>query len=296
MIYLRKMSVTAYRTKPCFEQNIISGGMMEYTTILYEKTGHVGIVRLNRPERMNAVIEKMYLELQDVLAAAERDGEIRVLVLTGTVLVKDGKERQAFCAGADLKEHSAGTRDHRQKRLYIELAHETTRMIYECEKPVIAAVNGAARGAGAEMALNCDFVLMADTATIAFPETGLGTFVGGGVTSHLPALVGLMKAKELVYTGKVLNGPEAVSYGLALGSFPVETLMDEALKYAEVIAGKAPVSMAYAKKRLQSSYMHDLKTVLMHETDAILSCMDTEDWHEGIRAFGEKRKPEYRGQ
>ena len=106
---------------------------MNYTTILYEKTGQVGVIRLNRPERMNAVIEEMYLELQKALSAAERDNEVRVLVLTGSVLVKDGKERQAFCAGADLKEHSAGKRDHGQKRQYIELAHETTRMIYECE-------------------------------------------------------------------------------------------------------------------------------------------------------------------
>jgi len=268
---------------------------MSYTTILYEKTGRVAIIRLNRPERMNAVIEEMYRELQDAIGEAVRDDTVRALVLTGSVLVKDGRERQAFCAGADLKEHSAGKRDHRGKRFYIELAHETTRMIYECEKPVIAAVNGAARGAGAEMALNCDFVLMADTASIAFPETGLGTFVGGGVTAHLPAMLGTMKAKELVYTGKVLGGNEAVSMGLALASYPVARLMDEAMKLAETIAAKAPVSLAYAKKRLQDAAGHDIKTVLMLETDAILSCMDTEDWHEGIRAFEEKRTPEYRG-
>ena len=133
------------------------------------------------------------------------------------------------------------------------------------------------------------------TASIAFPETGLGTFVGGGVTAHLPAMLGVMRAKELVYTGKVLGGSEEVSMGIALASYPVARLMDEAMKLAETISAKAPVPLAYAKKRLQDAAGHDIKTVLMFETDAILSCMDTEDWHEGIRAFEEKRTPEYRG-
>lgn len=269
---------------------------MSYETIRFEREGNLGIIRLYRPERMNAVIEEMYLELQDILEKTILDKDIRCLILTGSVREKDGIKKQAFCAGADLKKHDSGERTRAQKRAYIQLAHETTRQIYEFPKPIIAAINGPARGAGSEMALNCDFVLMAEEASIGFPEIGLGTFIGGGVTRHLAGLIGLGKAKELIYTGKIIDGPNAVETGLALGCFPVNSLMDEAEKLAATLAEKAPVSMGLAKKRMQEASMLDLQTVLDLETDAILSCMDTEDWHEGVRAFNEKRKPVYKGE
>jgi len=268
---------------------------MEYETIRWERDGAVGIIRLHRPERMNAVIEQMYLELQDCLAAAGGDDGVRVLLLTGSVLHRDGREKQAFCSGADLKKHEAGERTHAQQRAYIELAHETTRRVHQFEKPVLAVINGPARGAGTELALGCDFVLIAEEATLAFPETSLGTFVGGGVTYHLPRLLGPARAKELVYTGRAVGGREAVELGLALRCFPVARLMDEALTLARVLAEKAPLSMRFAKQRLQQWPVPDLATVLQLETDAILHCMDTADWHEGMRAFGEKRKPAFRG-
>ncbi|HIJ19963.1 MAG TPA: enoyl-CoA hydratase/isomerase family protein, partial [Deltaproteobacteria bacterium] len=178
---------------------------------------------------------------------------------------------------------------------YILLAHETTRMIHDFPKPVIVAVNGPARGAGAEMAINGDFILMADAATIAFPETGLGTFVGGGVTFLLPQLVGMMKAKELIYTGKIVTGPEAVKLGLALESFPVEELMPAALALAGKLAEKAPLSMAFVRDLVHNAPHRDFKTVILVEAEAILACMNTADWHEGIASFGEKRKPVFTG-
>jgi enoyl-CoA hydratase len=268
---------------------------MSLTTIRFEKKEKIGIIRLNRPHRMNAVNESMYGEIQKVLTDTESDNAVRVLILTGSVYKKDNRMKQAFCAGADLKEHSSGRRSKNQQRVYIELAHETTRRIYEYPKPTIAAVNGPARGAGVEMALNCDFLLMAHTATVALTETGLGTFVGGGITAHLPAIVGLMRAKDLIYTGKVLTGKEAVKMGLALASVPVDDLMDCTLDLARTISEKAPISLGYAKKRLQDTGATDLRAVLKNETEAILSCMETEDWREGIRSFIEKRKPQYKG-
>ena len=268
---------------------------MNYDTIQFLRHGYIGIIRLNRPERMNAVIEEMYLEIQDVLELARSDESIRVLILTGSVLKRGDVEKQAFCAGADLKKHASGERTHAQKREYILLAHETTKRIYEFPKPIIAAVNGPARGAGSEMAMNCDFVFMAEEATIAFPETGLGTFVGGGVTYHLPRIVGLIRAKELVYSGRVIDGKTAVELGLALKCFPITELLKETKAFAEALAGRAPVSMSLAKKRLQQSPALDIETVVHLEAEAILTCMDTEDWHEGIRSFNEKRKPEYKG-
>ena len=268
---------------------------MDYSTIKYEITEGILVLRLNRPERMNAVNEEMYSEISHLLQRYREDEAVRVVVLTGSVRIKDGIEKQAFCAGADLKKHSAGERTHAQKRKYIELAHETTRLLYRYPRPVIAAVNGPARGAGAEMALSCDFIMMSDKASIAFPETGLGTFVGGGVTLHLPRTVGLMKAKELIYTGRVLDGEAAVSMGIALSAYPMAEFMDRVMEFAAGIARQAPIPIAMAKKHLQGSSVLDLETVLQLETDAILACMDTEDWQEGINAFTEKRKPVYRG-
>ena len=268
---------------------------MAYETLLVERDDHVMIVRLDRPERMNAVIEQMYLDLQVVLAEAREDPEVRAVVLTGSVRRSPKGDKQAFCAGADLKEHGAGRRTPEQKRAYIELAHETTRQLYELPLPVIAAVNGPARGAGAEMALNCDLVLMAHTASIAFPETGLGTFVGGGVTRHLTQLVGLAKAKYLVYTGAVLDGASAAVIGLALSSHPLEDLMPRALHLARTMAGKAPISMAMAKDLLHRAASTDAATALDAETEAILDCMKTRDWQEGIDSFAEKREPRFEG-
>ena len=269
---------------------------MHYNTIKYSQDGPVGIIELDRPERMNAVVEEMYLEIQDVLGLTLSDTAIRVLVLTGSVLRKGEVEKQAFCAGADLKKHSTGERGSAQKREYIMLAHETTRRMFTFPKSIIAAVNGPARGAGAEMALSCDFIFMADDATIGFPETGLGTFVGGGVTHHLPKIIGLTKAKELIYTGRIVDGKTAVRLGLALKSVPVSKLMNEVAAFARELSEKAPLPMQLAKKRLHQSPGLDVETVLALETEAILACMDTEDWHEGIRAFNEDRKPIYKGQ
>lgn len=268
---------------------------MDYETIRFTREGPIATIRLHRPERMNAVIEAMYLDIQDALGRAAEDEGVRVLILTGSVLRRGDVEKQAFCAGADLKKHGSGERSPAQKRDYIFLAHETTRRLYAFPRPTVAAVNGPARGAGSEMAMSCDFILMAEEATLAFPETGLGTFVGGGVTLHLPRMVGLAKAKELIYTGRVVDGKTAVALGLALATHPIERFTEEVRRFAEILAEKAPLSMEMAKQSLQSSPSLDLETVLHHEGESILACMETEDWHEGIRAFSEKRKPLYKG-
>jgi len=268
---------------------------MRFETLLYRMDHGVGVIRLNRPERMNAVIEQMYLDLQTLLDRVRVDPELRALILTGSVWKRPDGDKQAFCAGADLKKHASGDRTPFQKREYILLAHQTTRMIYEFPKPIIAAINGPARGAGAEMALNCDFIIMANEATIGFTETGLGTFVGGGVTRHLTQTIGMTRAKELIYTGRILDGPAAVQIGLALQACPVVELLPQATALAEKLAGRAPLSMAFAKDQIQKAPGRDLETVLLVEAEAILGCMGTEDWHEGIRSFSEKRPPVFKG-
>lgn len=268
---------------------------MEYQTIKYEKQGRIGLVRLNRPDRMNAVIEEMYHEIIAVTEAAAKDDDVRALVLTGCVRVKSGQEKQAFCAGADLKKHAQGDRTLAQKRAYIKLGQDACQAFYDFPKPTIAAINGPARGAGVEMALNCDFVFMAEQATVAFTETSLATFVGGGVTMILPLIIGRMRAKELIYTGRVVNGQEAVELGLAFDSAPVDQLMDKVLDFADRLAAKGPVSLAHAKARLQQPGALDYETVLMLEADALADCMATEDWKEGVKSFAEGRSPVYTG-
>lgn len=268
---------------------------MSEPTILVERDGPVAVLRLNRPERMNAVVEALYRELADALADLAADETVRAVVLTGSDLVRNGVVKPAFCAGADLKEHGAGRRTRAEQRAYLELAHATTRRLAELPKPVVAAVNGPARGAGAELAVCCDLVLMAEQATLAFTETGLGTFVGGGVTLLLPRLVGLVRAKELIYTGRVLDGAAAVELGLALRAVPRERLLAEALALAGELAARAPLSMRLAKRLLHDGHRLDLATALERETEAILACMDTEDWHEGVRAFAERRRPRFQG-
>jgi len=267
---------------------------VRYGTIRLEIDAPVATIRLHRPERMNAVVEAMYREIADALTRIENDPELRCAVLTGTELHRGEDRKQAFCAGADLKEHGAGRRGPAERRAYIELAHETVHRLFTSATPVVAAVNGPARGAGVELALACDLVLMADTATLALPETGLGTFVGGGVTWVLPRLVGLARARELIYTGRVLDGPAAVDAGLALRSVPLDRLEAETRELAATVATKAPVSIRLAKRLLNEGSSR-FDAALADETEAILACMETEDWAEGVRAFAEKRAPRYRG-
>ncbi|SCY74606.1 enoyl-CoA hydratase/isomerase family protein [Desulfoluna spongiiphila] len=274
---------------------------MTPATVLFEARDNTGILRLNRPHRMNAVIERMYEELGAILDSLPSDPAVRALILTGAPPLPDNTTsagqpvKEAFCAGADLKHHADGGRTPTEKKAYIELAHATCLKLRTLPLPVIAAVNGPARGAGTELALNCDFVLMADTATLAFPETGLGTMVGGGVTRHLERTVGLARARELIYTGRVLNGPEAVQTGLALASVPADHLLSEAMALAARMTDKAPLSMALAKSLMERAPSLTLEESYAEETKAIVACMESRDWQEGIDAFKEKRRPIFKG-
>ena len=175
------------------------------------------------------------------------------------------------------------------------LGQYATKALYEFSKPTIAVINGPARGAGVELALNCDFVFMAHEATVALTETSLGTFIGGAVTYNLVRMVGLQAAKEIVYTGTVIDGKKAAELGLALRAYPIEDLLKEARAFAKVLASRAPVSLQLAKKRMQQFYGFDHDSILLLEADAVFTCMNTQDWHEGIRSFNEGRAPQFKG-
>ena len=258
-----------------------------YETLIVEHRAPIAIIRFNRPQRLNAVVEGLYRELLDALAGAERDPDVRAVILTG--------EGRAFCVGADMKEHGGAARTLYQRRQYLQLGNDVCEAILRLDKPVIAAVNGYALGAGAEMAVACDFIVMADEAQLGFPETSIGTCVGGGVSKLLPQLVGLGIARELLYTGKRVDGEQATRIGLASDHWPAASLLQEAERLAQTLAKQAPVSMAMLKRLVNQASETGLESQLQQELDAVFTCSTTDDWQEGVDAFAEKRTPRFKG-
>lgn len=260
---------------------------LSFETVLYAKAEGTAEIRLNRPHRLNAVVEQLYLDVLGALADAEADAEVRVVVVTG--------EGRAFCVGADLKEHAKAERTPYQQRQYLVLGNDVCKRIYRLTKPVIAAVNGYALGAGAEISVSSDFIVMKESAQIGFPEVSIGTFVGGGVSQILPRLVGLARARELILTGRRIGGREAERIGLAIKAIP-DDAFDEGVKdFARTIAGKAPLSMALAKEHLNGGGSRSYESALITELEGLRACMTTEDWKEGIAAFADKRAPVFKG-
>lgn len=243
---------------------------------------------LNRPHRLNAVSRGMYGDLDGAFDRIAEDRGVRAVVLTGA--------GRAFCVGADLKSHGEGEMDDEQRRAYAALGQRVCQRIQECTRPVVAAVNGHAIGAGLEMALACDLLVIAEEAKLRFPEIGLGTFVGGGVTVTLVQRVGMTRAKELVLCGRFFRGAEAHAWGLCNEVTPAAEVLERAGSLAVELAHKAPVSMGLAKELLHGAWNADMATALAREADALVSCMRTKDWKEGIDAFEQKREPRFTGQ
>lgn len=256
-------------------------------TIIYTKKNRIAEIRFNRPHRLNAVVEQLYKDVLTCIDDAEQDNTISVILIRG--------EGRAFCVGADMKEHDSGERSLDQKRAYLLLANDVCQRIFESQKPIIAAVNGYALGAGAEMAVAADFLLMAESAQIGFPEISIGTFLGGGVSYILPNLVGLAQARRLIFSGERINGQEAKNIGLAVDVFTDEEFASGVAAFANLIGSKAPVSMRLAKQQLNTSAGTGFHGCLTRELEGIITCMQTTDWQEGVDAFAEKREPVFKG-
>jgi len=259
---------------------------MTYETLRYHCDGPVAEIRFNRPHRLNAVVTEFYVELLNALGRAETDDRVRVIVLTG--------EGRAFCVGADLKEHASGNRTEREKQEYVDLGFEVCERIYKHPKIIVAAVNGYALGAGAEMSCSADFIVMKERAEIGFPEVSIGTYIGGAVTETLPRLVGLSRARELIFTGRRIDGAEAKTIGLATQVYPDQAFEDGAKEFVDRIAAGAPVSMRFAKRHLNDAHQ-DHAARLAAEVEALRTCMLTEDWKEGVASFTERRPPVFVG-
>ena len=236
-------------------------------------------VRLDRPDRLNAVSEELYADLEAVLVEAAAADDVGAVLLGG--------EGRAFCAGADLKAHAHGPRSPAERRAYVWAGQRVCRLLHGMDKPVVAAVHGYAIGAGAEIALSCDVVVCAGDAQLRFPEIGLGTFVGGGVTSRLPQLVGPARAKRLLLLGRPLTGAEAEAWGLVAQSVPAAELDATSSALAAELADLPRTSVRLAKEALGRPASTD--EALAFEAEALLACMGTEEWQAGVRSFSTRR-------
>ena len=260
--------------------------MPESEPVSCERRGAVAIVQLHRPDRLNAVSLELYEALETALRELADDPEVRVAVLTGA--------GRAFSAGADLQE--PGGADPGQRRAYVETGQRVHRLLQTLPKPVVAAVNGPAIGAGLELALACDLVIAAENAELRLPELALGTFVGGGTTYLLAQRVGLTRAKELLLLGEFLTGAEAARIGLVNRAVPQERVLEDALALAEELTRRAPIPIAHAKRLLDRARLLGADEAMADEAAALLECMQSRDWREGMAAFREKRSPRFVGE
>jgi enoyl-CoA hydratase len=259
-----------------------------YETLRVEPAAdHVLQITLNRPEVANALNTQMGRDLLELWTGLIAEpGDLRCVILTGA-------GARAFCAGGDLKER------HGMTQAQWEAQHEIFERQYwallDCPIPVIAALNGHAYAGGLEMALACDFAYAVKTARFALTEVTLGIMPGAGGTQLLPRAVGERRAKEIILTGKPFGAEEALAWGILNKLCEPEALMAEALATAGVIAANAPLSVRQAKKSIVHGAQMDLRTAFRFEIEAYNRLVPTEDRREGIRAFNEKRKPQFRG-
>lgn len=257
---------------------------MKLKNFLFEKEGKIGILKVNNPKALNALNSEILKELNSAIDIIQADDEIYVLIITG--------EGKAFVAGADITEMK--DLNSIEGRNFGKLGSDILRKIELMDKPVIAAVNGFALGGGCELAMCCDIILAGENAKFGLPEVTLGISPGFGGTQRLPKLVGIAKAKELIYTGNIIKSDEAEKIGLANRVYPQEELMDEALKMANKIASASQTAIKYSKRAIDISVDTNIDIGTSFENDAFGLCFSTEDQKEGMTAFIEKRKPEFK--
>ncbi len=257
---------------------------MEYSSLQLTKDGGIGIVTINRTQVLNALNMDVFRELYGMFTEIENDPEIRVVILTGA-----GK---AFVAGVDI----LGMKDNNPVTIekFIKIARQAGDAIFNLSKPVIAAINGYAFGGGNELALACDLRIASENAQFGQQEINLGIVPGGGAMQKLPRLVGMAKAKEIVFTGEVFNAQTALEIGMINKVVPAEKLMDEARALARKLLTKSSVALAYAKKSMNSGMDMSLSSAMDMDECFFARCFSTEDQKEGMQAFSEKRKPQFK--
>ncbi|MFB0532496.1 MAG: enoyl-CoA hydratase/isomerase family protein [Desulfatiglandales bacterium] len=260
---------------------------MSYETIIFEVEENIAIIRFNRPKVLNAINRTVVAEMKDAVEKVAADKSIKILILTGS-------GDKAFVSGADI----AFMRDFTplQGRSFSDDGKEVLFQLEALSIPVIACVNGFALGGGLELAMACDFIYAADSARLGQPEINLGIIPGFGGTQRLARLVGKAMAKELCMTGAIITAMEAKDIGLVNKVFPKETLWEETMKVARLLASKGRVSLRAVKDSIERGYDQDLRTGCYMESDAYAMCLTSEDAKEGMGAFLEKRKAEFKGE
>jgi enoyl-CoA hydratase len=257
---------------------------MSYQTLIVETpSAGVTLVRLNRPEALNALNTELLTELSAALDAAEADDSVRCLVLTGS--------DRAFAAGADIKEMS----DKSYAQMFaLNFFGPAARRIEQCRKPIIAAVAGYALGGGCELAMLCDFIIAAETAKFGQPEINLGVMPGIGGTQRLPRAVGKAKAMDMVLTARMMDAAEAERAGLVSRVVPAAELLDVALNAAQTICEFSGPSVMMAKEAINRAYETPLSEGIQFERRVFHSLFATEDQKEGMDAFLSKRRAVFR--
>jgi len=264
---------------------------MEYEGLILEKRENIAILTLNRPERLNALTERMITVLfPEIFRELQEDNEVRVLIITGA-----GK---GFCSGADVAELGSvdDTRKLEEVQESVQLPSGFPQLLYNLHKPVIAAVNGVAAGAGLSIALLSDLRIASENARFSFAFVRRGLIPDCGCTFLMPRLMGAAKSFELMYTGDIVDAKEAERIGLVNKVVPQHSLMDEVNSLAKRLAEGPPLALAQIKRAIHTALISDLQQQLFFETCAQILCFWTEDFKEGVNAFLDKRKPQFKGQ
>jgi enoyl-CoA hydratase len=257
---------------------------MSYETIIVETRGRVGLIRLNRPQALNALNARLNDELAQAVAALDADAGIGCILITGS--------EKAFAAGADIKEMA----DKSAVDAFLSDFTGNWDAVARARKPVIAAVAGFALGGGCELAMQCDLIIAADTAKFGQPEIKLGIIPGIGGTQRLPRAVGKAKAMDLILTGRMMDAAEAERGGLVARVVPAASLMEEAVKVAETIAAMSLPAVVAAKEAVNRAYESPLAEGFRFERRVFNGLFATADQKEGMAAFIEKRPPNFRNE
>jgi enoyl-CoA hydratase len=255
---------------------------MPYETLIVDVKDHVALIRLNRPEALNALNQRLMQELSAVLTGFDSDDTVRCMVLTGS--------EKAFAAGADIREMAEKSF---AEAFVGDIFGPEAEAIQRVRKPIVAAVAGFALGGGCELAMICDFILAADTAKFGQPEINLGIIAGMGGTQRLTRLIGKSKAMEMNLTGRMMDATEAERAGLVSRVVPAADLIDEALKTAAKIAAKSTISVRAVKESVNRATETTLREGLLFERRLFHAMFATEDQKEGMAAFIEKRPPQF---
>ncbi len=257
-----------------------------YQTLEYQCSDGVALVRLNRPDKLNAINPAMITELRELTAVVRNDPDVRVLVFTGA--------GRAFCAGADIA-RLVEIKDAAQALRFFDDIQSLFNALEDIDRPTIAAVNGIAYGGGCELALACDLRIMADSASLGVPEIKIGALPGAGGTQRLSKMLPPAVAKQMIYFGDPLSSSSALQHGLVNAVVPLARVLDEAHEWAKRLAAMPPLALTCGKRLVHTGMNADLKTGIEAERAALAFLFATDDRIEGMTAFLEKRAPEFKG-